>query len=59
MGTFGNLRSIAEMQTDKIKIGDKFRMAWYFETPLDKLLLFAMVCLSLYAIARITLMGFW
>ncbi len=44
---------------EELLLGDKLRLAWYFEKPYEKIILFLAFVTSLYAIIRILFQGFW
>ena len=44
---------------EDILFGDKLRLAWYFETPFEKVTLFVAFIALVYSIIRILVQGFW
>jgi|TARA_R100000049_G_C1943266_1_gene87765 hypothetical protein len=51
--------SLRPITNEKYRFGEKLRLAWYFETALQKLFIVLATLSLLYSIFRIIAQGFW
>lgn len=51
---------VVVMRDEKdLNFGDKLRLAWYFDKPIDKIVLLISFIALVYSIIRIIFQGFW
>ena len=47
------------LEKEKLKFGEKMRLAWYFESKFEKIIIVLSLVALFYSIFRIMAQGFW
>lgn len=50
---------VKPLSEERKKFGEKLRLAWYFETTFEKILILLSLLSLFYSIFRIIMQGFW
>lgn len=53
------MKSLQDYMDNRYKIGEKFRLAWYFNGWWEKLILILSMFSLFYSIVRVIFQGFW